>query len=302
MKKQLFKKVFMLLLVIVSFVLVVGCSSPKATITFEKAEYNAVVGDVFRLPTTVTNSDAEVAYSFSAEGVVSFANGTFTALKAGEVTITAYLVGNEDIKATIKVNVSPAPITGSISLAPSAREGNVGDEITVQVNIDSESFAFADVSFTLSSDAAVLTPNASNSSVKLSLVAAGSVTLTASVENTEISASVTITSVLPDPTITLSQPKESYLVGATDTLTATVVSPVAQTVVFSSSDDAVVTVDNEGHITATGLGTATVTATVEGTSISASATIVVVVPITSISVQYEAEMELLTTQNIKNYV
>lgn len=79
----------------------------------------------------------------------------------------------------------------------------------------------------------------------------------------ELSDPITVKTNYSTPSSVEISPKTNNLeVDATRTLTATVQPSTAkQTVTWSSSDDAIATVDNAGKVTAVGEGTATITAT-----------------------------------------
>ena len=86
----------------------------------------------------------------------------------------------------------------------------------------------------------------------------------------------------------MDQTEASLEEGATLQLTATVAPEDAtnKDVVWTSSDDAIATVDETGLVTAVAPGTATITATVKGTVISATCALTVtkkVVPATDIT-------------------
>lgn len=98
----------------------------------------------------------------------------------------------------------------------------------------------------------------------------------------ELSEPLTIKTKYSSPAAIEVSPKTNNLeAGATRNLTAIVLPDTAkQTVTWSSSDDAVATVDNNGKVTAIGAGTTTVTATsTEDSSINDTATVNVTEPV-----------------------
>src|SRR5690625_550529 len=97
----------------------------------------------------------------------------------------------------------------------------------------------------------------------------------------ELSDPITVTTDYSTPTAVEVSPKTNNLeVGATRNLTATVSPDTAkQTVSWSSSDDAIATVDNNGKVTAVGAGTATITVTsTEKSDVKDTATVNVTEP------------------------
>lgn len=114
----------------------------------------------------------------------------------------------------------------------------------------------------------------------------GVVTVTAKVENTNLSAECLVTvnkqgsSELES--ITLDKTSLELLEGSQDKLTATVTPDTAK-VIWTSSDDSISTVDQNGNVTAIREGQAIITATIENTDISATSTVIVKKPDNSFS-------------------
>ena len=76
------------------------------TLTFEHTEITIFVGGTFELePITNIKGDDVVTYVISDNTVLSFADGVFTGLKEGTVTITAKLKDYPDVQVTITVTV-----------------------------------------------------------------------------------------------------------------------------------------------------------------------------------------------------
>lgn len=123
-----------------------------------------------------------------------------------------------------------------------------------------------------SSNTSVATVDASG---VVSLANAGQATITATLEgNSEISDSITVTSIMPTIDITNEALELEY---TSELLLAYNVTPINAIVTWSSSNPSVITVDNEGKVTAVGTGSATVTATVYGQS-AAFDTVTITVP------------------------
>lgn len=117
----------------------------------------------------------------------------------------------------------------------------------------------------------------------------GVVTVTAKVENTNLSAECLVTvnkqgsSELES--ITLDKTSLELLEGSQDKLTATILpeDAINKNVVWSSSDESIATVDQNGNVTAIRDGQAIITATIENTDISATSTVIVKKPGNSFS-------------------
>lgn len=113
----------------------------------------------------------------------------------------------------------------------------------------------------------------------------GVVTVTAQVENTNLSANCTVTvkkqSGAESESIKLDKNNYELLEGSKDKLTATVLpeNSINKNVEWSSSDESIATVDQDGNVTAIREGQAIITAKIENTDISATSTVIVKKPI-----------------------
>ena len=77
-----------------------------------------------------------------------------------------------------------------------------------------------------------------------------------------------------EKSISLDKNNLEVLEGSQDNLTATVTPDTAK-VIWTSSDESIATVDQNGNVTAISEGTAIITATIENTDISATSTVIV---------------------------
>jgi len=114
----------------------------------------------------------------------------------------------------------------------------------------------------------------------------GVITVTAQVENTNLSADCVVTVKKQGSTelesITLDRNALELLEGSQDKLTATVTPDTAK-VIWTSSDESIATVDQNGNVTAIREGQAIITAKVENTELVATATVIVKKPISESS-------------------
>lgn len=117
----------------------------------------------------------------------------------------------------------------------------------------------------------------------------GVVTVTAQVENTNLSANCIVTvkkqSGTESESIKLDKNNFELLEGSKDKLTATVLpeNSINKNVVWSSSDESIAIVDQDGNVTAIREGTAIITAKIENTDIAATSTVIVKKPISESS-------------------
>ena len=122
------KRISKFIMIAVLFLCIIGFSACKKdkeqetqpTIAFETTAYEVWVGETITLNPTVTGvENPKVEYSLDKEGVISSVNtGTYTALAAGNVTITA-TVKNVTLtaSATILVTVKEKVLVSSITVS-----------------------------------------------------------------------------------------------------------------------------------------------------------------------------------------
>lgn len=159
-------------------------------------------------------------------------------------------------------------LVSSISLDPMIANIYIGDTITISASILPDN-AYNTLFWT-SSNPNVATVN-QNGLVTANALGNATITATAK-DGSGVSAScdVTVTGV---ESITINKTETSIYVGGTETLTATIAPSdvINNTLIWSSSDTNVATVDQNGLVTAKKLGTATITATAtDGSGVSAS--------------------------------
>gem|GEM_PF-1591094 len=230
-------------------------------ISLDKTTDTISVGGTDTLTATVSPSDATnktVTWSSSNTAVATVnSSGTVTGVSAGTATITART--SNGLTATCSVTVAEVPVT-SITLNKTASTVNVGGTDTLTATILPANATDKTVTWS-TSNAAVATVSTSG---VVTGVSAGTATITATTSNS-LTATCTVTvsqSVILPTSITLNKTTDTIFVGATDTLTATVLPANAtdKTVTWSSSNTAVASVDTSGVVTGVAAGTATITA------------------------------------------
>ena len=185
--------------------------------------------------------------------------GNLAALKAGtaEVALSSQ-DGTLTASKTIEVVVTPTDITTTDTLTLTT-----GEAAALETAVAPDDATHVAISYT-SSDDAIATVSA-----------AGEADITAAVDGTELAAVCQVT-VLPaiesvelsDTALTL-QPEET----AQLTYTVAPEEALADTVIYTSSDEAVATVDAEGNVTAVADGTATITVAVNGVTAECEVTV-----------------------------
>ena len=158
-----------------------------------------------------------------------------------------------------------------------------GESVTIMATVMPEDATDKTVSWT-SSDEAVATVDAEG---KVTAVALGEATITATCGEVSTYCTVTVVAT-PAESITISQETATLKVGETVELTATVMPENAtdKTVLWTSSNEAVATVNAEGKVTAIALGEANITAKCGEVSTYCTVT-VVATPAESITISRE---------------
>lgn len=193
--------------------------------------------------------------------------GTLAALKAGtaEVALSSQ-DGTLTASKTIEVVVTPTDITTTDTLTLTT-----GEAAALETAVAPEDATHVAITYTSSDDAIATVSDAG----EVTAVAAGEADITAAVDGTELAAVCQVT-VLPaiesvelsDTALTL-QPEET----AQLTYTVAPEEALADTVIYTSSDEAVATVDAEGNVTAVADGTATITVDVNGVTAECEVTV-----------------------------
>ena len=215
--------------------------------------------------------DKTVVWSSSDLAVATVSDdGTVTAVKVGTATITA-TTRDGGKTATCKVTVNPMPVD-SITLNPTTltlTRGETG-KLTATVtpdNADNKTVTWS------SSDASVATVDNDGT---VTAVKVGTATITATTRDGDKTATCTITvSSISVESIELDRETLALTRGETGKLTATVTPDNAddKTVLWSSSNASVATVDGNGTVTAVSKGTATITAQAGGKTATCAVTV-----------------------------
>ena len=243
---------------------------PVSSVTLDRSELSIAEGQSMTLKATVKPDDAAdktVVWDSSNKAVVTVdANGKVTAWRAGKATIRA----KADRKsAYCKVSVT-AEATG-ISLNRTTLELTEGETETLTVRLEPANTT--DPVTWSSSDPSIATVDASG---KVTAVKAGVAEITVKAGGQSATCTVTVKAkVIPVASITLNKTRVTLHPGETDTLVATVSPDNAseQTITWTSSYPAAVTVDENGKITAVAVGASTIHASCGGKSTSCEVTV-----------------------------
>lgn len=234
-----------------------------ASISLNKSTLTMVTGNVETLtatvlPTTALDTRVEWSSTNTAAATVD-QNGVVTAVGPGNATIIAKTVDG-GLTATCKVSV--VTLAQEITFDCTELEIYNGESYTLQATVLPEDTSNKSLSWA-SSNTAVATVDENGT---ITPVKAGTTTITAtSMDGTGIKCSCQVTVLQRSESITLDAESAFLYIGDKKQLTATILPADAtnQKVVWSSSDDTIASVDQEGLVTALKVGKVQITATAE---------------------------------------
>ena len=246
------------------------------SITLNKTELAIIKGNTETLTATVNPTDATdktVIWSSSDTAIATVdANGKVTAVDGGSATITAK-AGDE--QATCQVTVSVPVESVTLNKTELLLNKGASEILIATVKPDNAS----DKSITWSSSNANVATVSSDG--KVTAVGGGSATITAKAGDKEATCQVTVT--VPVESVSLSKTSLTLPKGEKATLTATV-SPSNATdksVVWSSTNEGIAKVDQNGNVMAVDCGSTTIIA--KAGEFSAQCEVSVVIPVSGIT-------------------
>ena len=225
---------------------------------------------------TVVKLTSGVTWSSSAASIASVdSSGKTTGVAAGSVTITASFQGVSS-SASLKVT-APAITLSSIALSSSTATLQAGTSSQFTASGTYSDGSTADITSQAawtSADPSVATVDSGG---KATGIAAGTVTITATLQGVSSSVSLTVTAATKTlASIAVSPSSATLQAGATRQFTATATysdgstADVTSLVAWTSAETTVATVDASGKVTGVAAGSATITATSQGIIGSAS--------------------------------
>ena len=230
--------------------------------TLDKTEMALKEGETGKLSATVTPAevkDAVITFTSSNENVAKVgADGTVTAVKAGEATVTVTVDGKT---ATCKVTVtaSQKPV---ITLDQSELKLEKDKEATLKVTVTGAEEGKQAVTFT-SSDTTVVTVDKDG---KLKALKAGEATITVTLDaDKDVKAECKVTVTEDTRTLTISETALSMVVGVNKDVKATIGGAAISGTITAESDNAAVATVTVSK-TENGVATITVTPKAAGTA------------------------------------
>lgn len=253
---------------------------PVTEISLDKERLELTEGDTETLTATVkpdNATDKKVTWSSSDEKIATVVDGKVTAVKEGTVTITAK-AGDKTATCAVVVNKKVIPVTKvtlnrtSLSLAP-------GETAELKATVEPDDATDKTVTWT-SSDEAIATVVDG----VVTAVTEGDVVITATAGDESATCDVTVSEpYIPVEELILDKTSLEMIKGDTEIITATVKPDDAteKKVEWSSADEKIATVDENGKVTATGAGETVITA--KAGDLEATCSVTVKIPVESIT-------------------
>ncbi len=226
------------------------------------------VGQTQQLTANITPSNAtnqSLSWTSNNNSVATAdGNGLVTAVAEGSAVITALALDGSGVSGTANITVSVAnvPVTG-IEVTPETSTVEVGQPVSLTATILPANATNTNVNWITSNNSLATVDGSGN----VTTLAVGNVTITAiSVENGSITDSAVITIVPANVPVTgiLVFPVNSTInVGDNQQFTVSVLPANATdpSVIWSTSNAGIASIDSNGNVTGAGAGTATITAT-----------------------------------------
>jgi uncharacterized protein YjdB len=231
------------------------------SVTLDKSSLELNEGETATLTATVkpdNASDKTVTWSSSKTSVATVdANGKVTAVAEGTATITAK-AGDKTATCSVTVKKNTVAVE-SVTLDKSSLELTEGETATLTATVKPDNATNKTVTWT-SSSSSIATVDQNG---KITAVSEGTATITAKAGDKTASCTVTVKKkVVAVESVTLDKSSLELTEGETATLTASVKPDNAtnKTVTWSSSNQSVATVDQNGTVTAVAEGNTTITA------------------------------------------
>ena len=249
------------------------------SILLDKTNITTFAGETVVLTTTIYPEDAtekDVVWSSSDEAVATVdENGLVTAIAVGEATITATTVDGSNLFASCKVTVVPT-LAESIALDKTEISLEATETVTLVATVLPELTTNKSVTWT-SSNESVATVDTNG---LVTAIALGEAVITATTnDGSNLSASCKVSVPTLAESIVLDKTAISLKANESAMLVATLLpeSTTEKSVMWTSLNESVATVDANGLVTTIAVGEAIITATTnDGSNLSASCKVTVI--------------------------
>ncbi len=262
---------------------VTGVEVSEITLDTEEADLN--VGESIVLSAVIVPYYAEnqtIIWSSSDGSVASVENGTVKALHSGEAVITASTANGKTAECTITV---PGTKVTDVSLDPTEAQMHIGETLQLEETVIPKNADNQNVTWTSNNESVASV----DEDGLVTAEDAGTATITVTTEDGGKTAQCTITVLkIPVTGVSLNYTTAELRVKKTLQLTETVTPENADNkdVTWSSSNEAVASVNENGLVTAKNAGTATITVTTEDGGKTAECAITVeAVPVQQIKLE-----------------
>ena len=240
--------------------------TPVESVSIDNPPTELAVGGTATLTATINPSDAEdktVTWSSDKPEIISVdpSTGEITAHQEGEATIT---VTTEDGKKTASCTIKAIIPVESVTIVNAPLEMAEGDTITLEADVLPEHATNKTVTWS-SSNSEVATIDEETGFLKALKPGTVDITVKAGNGKSQMNRITIEEALVPVESITLDKANGEILVGKTLSLNATVLPDDAnKNVTWSSDNEAVATVYQNGTVTGVSAGKATITATAVG--------------------------------------
>ena len=269
---------------------------PATGITLSSSSTSVLIGNMIQLSATVSPSNAtnkNVTWKSNNTSIATVnSNGVVTGVGLGTTTITATTADGTNLSASCTLTVNPI-LASSVSLNKSSDEVLVGECVQLTATVSPSNTTDKSVTWK-SSNTSVATVDSNG---KVTGVNPGTATITVTTadgSNRTATCKITVKPVLVS-LVSLSLSETTVRPGDKVQLNATIQPSNAtnKTLAWSSSDNSIVTVNDNGLVTAVAPGTATVTArSTDGSNVTASCRFIVQRPLASSLTLDNDEMSL----------
>ncbi len=232
------------------------------SVSLDQSSLELSTGDTHELVATVLPINAtnkELFWSSSDESVLTVTDGVITALKEGKATITVKSKdGYKSSSAEVTVVKKPSVIhASSVSLNETTLNMETGDRYTLQATVLPSNASDKSVSWSSNNESVATV----NNKGKITAVSAGQAIITVITTDGGLTASCSVNVTqknVPATGVKLNYNELELSVGDSESLVATVLPTNAtnKEVIYSSTNEAVVTVDENGVVNAVGAGDA----------------------------------------------
>lgn len=257
---------------------VVNNEIPAESVILSETSIELLTGSSTEITATVLPEDStsSVVWESSDSAIASVRDGVITAHKPGVATITAY-AGDERASCTVSVDEKKVPATG-IKLDTSTLRLALEGTYQVKAIFEPANAEVSEIIWTSSNEEIAVVDEKGIVTAK----SVGETEITAASGNLKASCLVTVAESITRVTISLSPNELSLDLGESEQLNAKT-DPADAEVVWSSDNENVATVDQNGNVTAKSVGKATVTVTATEGGAKASCIVTInEIPVTSI--------------------